>query len=159
MLFWTKYFTYSMSKTIFKAWFLTIQYWAISVILFWWNSFWWTVYYAHRIVPSVSGPVSLHSVGVNAQNTTVMDERVTAMEADTITSEVSAVAEKVSLAPKEEWPVKYRQKHLKKSNLTMCLGLVEMYIYWSEPSRNYGFVLLSVWLRCYRKCEWCVICR
>ena len=41
-------------------------------------------------------------MGVNAQNTTVMDERVTAMEADTITSEVSAVAEKVSLAPKEE---------------------------------------------------------
>lgn len=31
-----------------------------------------------------------------------MDERVTAMEADTITTEVSAVAEKVSLAPEEE---------------------------------------------------------
>lgn len=32
----------------------------------------------------------------------MMDKRVTALEADTITTEVSAVAEKVSLAPEEE---------------------------------------------------------
>lgn len=43
-----------------------------------------------------------------------MDERVTATEADTITTEVSAVAEKVGLTPEEERPVKYRQKHLQK---------------------------------------------
>lgn len=46
-----------------------------------------------------------------------MDERVTATEADTITTEVSAVAEKVSLTPEEERPVKYRQKHLQKKIL------------------------------------------
>lgn len=36
----------------------------------------------------------------------VMDERVTGMKADTITTEASAVAEKVCIAPKEERPVK-----------------------------------------------------
>lgn len=36
----------------------------------------------------------------------VMDERVTGMKADTITTEASAVAEKVRIAPEEERPVK-----------------------------------------------------
>lgn len=44
-----------------------------------------------------------------------MDERATAVKPDTITTEASAVAEKVSLAPEEEWPVKQRQKRLKKN--------------------------------------------
>lgn len=35
-----------------------------------------------------------------------MDERATTVKPDTITTEASAVAGKVSLAPEEEWPVK-----------------------------------------------------
>lgn len=40
------------------------------------------------------------------KSTTLMDERATAVKPDTITTEASAVAGKVSLAPEEEWPVK-----------------------------------------------------